>query len=449
MQHSTRLAFVAAASLASLAACGPVPDDPSAPSACPAMLDTTPVVHPRLVAQSERWGAERPHLVEGDTSLAAGVTLTIDPCARVLFARDASLTAARPNARVVAEGAAARPITFEGNAGARWNQLRVEHPARASLRHVRLAGGGGDRFHGHATLVLRGDGMLPSKPVAVLDHVTVTGSLGPGVRAERAATFAPGSDALTVAQSGGDVVPFPVVIGEHAIDALPAGSYTGNRVDEILVDPEGANQRGGLQEDATMHFRGVPYRIGDSPVDRFALGAGGSDAPRRATLTVEPGVVMRFHPRVALEVEHYTGDFPASGTLRAVGTAARPIVMTSAAATPRPGDWRGIWYGGVPSADNRLEHVVLEYTGADCGCVLATCSDVAEHEAAVIFSMAPSTAFIRDVRFAYGSGHGIFRGWRGPASPDFMESNRFEGMAGCAQTLPGFPEGCGPRRACR
>lgn len=446
----TRARFVLAlASLAPLAACGPVPGETPAPTSCPALEDVTPIVHPRTLTQSERWTATAPHRVEGDTSLAPGVTLTIDPCARVVFARDASLTVSRNGANLIAEGTATQPITFAGDRGARWGQVTIEQPARASLRYVNLSDGGADRFHGHATIMLRGDALTPAKPVARLDHVTVTGSLGPGVRVDRAATFAMGSTDLRVSRSGGDVVPFPVVIGEHAIDALPTGVYTGNRTDEILIAPEGANARGGLQEDATLHDRGVPYRIGDSAVDRFAIGAGGSDAPRRTTLTIEPGVVMRFHPATVLEVEHYTGEFAASGVLRAVGTADRPIVMTSASATPRAGDWRGVWYGGVPSADNRLEHVRLEYTGHDCGCILHTCSDVQGHEAAVIFSAAPPSAFIRDVTFAHGSSHGVFRGWRGAASPDFAAGNTFEDMAGCAQTLPSLPDGCGGRPACR
>ncbi len=448
MQHTRLcLSVLAAAALTPLAACGPPPEETPSPSGCP-VPSSAPVEHSRPIAQSERWAAGA-HLVRGDVTLGEGVTLTIEPCARVRFARDASLTAARPGARLVAEGTAQLPITFEGDGGARWSQVTVEHPARASLRHVRLSDGGGDRFHGHATLVLRGDGATPAKPVALVDHVTVEGSMGPGVRADRAGTFAPGSTGLAVTRSGGDAVPFAVVIGEHAIDALPSGAYTGNRVDEVLVSPEGANGRGGLQEDATLRDRGVPYRIGDSAVDRFAIGAGGRDAPRRTTLTIEPGVVMRFHPGVRLEVEHFTGDFAASGVLRAVGTAARPVVMTSAAPSPRPGDWMGLWYGGVPAAENRLEHVTLEYTGHDCGCVLATCSDVRGDEAAIIFTAAPATAFVRDTRIAHGSGHGVFRGWRGAASPDFMATNTFEDMGGCAQTLPYLTNGCGGLQACR
>mgnify|MGYP001443223877 CR=1 FL=1 len=56
---------------------------------------------------------------------------------------------------------------------------------------------------------------------------------------------------------------------------------------------------------------------------------------------------------------------------------------------------------------------------------------------------------MRDVRIAHGRGHGVFRGWRGAASPDFMATNTFEDLGGCAQTMPSLVPGCGARQACR
>lgn len=446
-----RTAILSTLALASLAsACGPAQEGSPSPQGCPVVMNATPTTHPLSIDRSETWtAAGSPHVVQGDTRLAEGTTLTIEPCAQVVFRPDASLTVARANTRLVAEGTADRPITFEGLAGARWGQVTVEGQGRGVLRHVSFADGGADRFHGNATLVLRGDLALPAKPVALLDHVTIEDSFGPGLVVERAGTFAPGSTDLVITRTGSEAIPFPVVLGEHAIDGLPAGRYTGNRVDEILVDPEGADGRGGLQADATMRDRGVPYRIGDSRVDRFVIGMGGRQATRRTTLTVEPGVTMRFHPGTRFEIEHYTGDFAASGVLRAVGTAARPIVMTSAAPAQRAGDWSGLWYGGIPSGDNALEHATIEYAGGDCGCVLLTCSDVTSHDSSVIFSQPPATAFVKNTRIAHGLGHGIFRGWRGAATPDFMATNTFDDLAGCAQTVPGLEPGCGGRLACR
>ncbi|MBN2704478.1 MAG: VCBS repeat-containing protein, partial [Pontiellaceae bacterium] len=70
-----------------------------------------------------------------------------------------------------------------------------------------------------------------------------------------------------------------------------------------------------------------------------------------ATLTIEPGVTLRFHNGTGLSVH---------GTLTALGTVFRPIVMTSSAAEPQPGDWAGLYLGSGADASN-LAHVRIEY----------------------------------------------------------------------------------------
>jgi hypothetical protein len=49
------------------------------------------------------------------------------------------------------------------------------------------------------------------------------------------------------------------------------------------------------------------------------------------------------------------------GTLLAQGTAAAPIVFTSAAAQPQPGDWQYIAIDGAGASGSRLEHVEVFY----------------------------------------------------------------------------------------
>ncbi len=73
-----------------------------------------------------------------------------------------------------------------------------------------------------------------------------------------------------------------------------------------------------------------------------------------AILTIDPGVVVKF-PSVtrALEV---------SGTLMAVGTSASPITFTSSAATPGPGNWKGLYLRSGSSA-SRLSYVTVSYGG--------------------------------------------------------------------------------------
>ncbi|WP_223782324.1 hypothetical protein [Myxococcus sp. AS-1-15] len=63
----------------------------------------------------------------------------------------------------------------------------------------------------------------------------------------------------------------------------------------------------------------MPYRL-------EGLQVGGPDAP--AKLTIEAGVELRFEPETLLRV------VDASSTLVAAGTAAKPIVFTSAREQP-------------------------------------------------------------------------------------------------------------------
>ncbi|HVJ90264.1 MAG TPA: hypothetical protein VM580_10710, partial [Labilithrix sp.] len=70
---------------------------------------------------------------------------------------------------------------------------------------------------------------------------------------------------------------------------------------KFTSDGEGDGGAGsGLSQDATLHRRGVPYHMGDSEGDYFTIGA--SDG-KLVTLTIEPGVVMKFEPKTAFMVQ--------------------------------------------------------------------------------------------------------------------------------------------------
>ncbi len=105
-----------------------------------------------------------------------------------------------------------------------------------------------------------------------------------------------------------------------------------------------------------------------------------------ATLTIEPGTTIRAEAGgtdVYIAVEQ-------GARIEARGTASNPIIMTSAAATPQPGNWGGLViagrapinvgntalaevislrYGGDNANDNSgtLTYVKVEYTGARIG----------------------------------------------------------------------------------
>ncbi|MCS6800961.1 MAG: hypothetical protein RMM58_03985 [Chloroflexota bacterium] len=76
--------------------------------------------------------------------------------------------------------------------------------------------------------------------------------------------------------------------------------------------------------------------------------------PSGGTLTIEPGVTVRFASGIAIAGM-------SGGTLSAEGTPSQPITFTSAAASPAPGDWAFITFNA--SATGRLRHCVIQYAG--------------------------------------------------------------------------------------
>lgn len=404
-----------------------------------------PTHHATNIEADEVWTADTgPHIVDANVAVRSGATLTIDPCATVELGEDVVLSVAfpgTPNSGVlVAEGKADQPIRFQGIDEKRWGHLQIEAPGTARLAYVTLENGGSWDPSG-ASLVVHGDDTYPTQRLVTADHLTIERSLGAGVSMTRLAGFADGSKALVVTGSGNDDHPYPLEIDESVLGTLPDATLTGNARDAIFVDPLHS-----IRESATVRALGVPYVIGNADSDNLVVGAG-PDAGVHTTLTVEPGVTMAFHPHTALEIEHLTGDFPASGSLVALGTAAEPIVFTSSADEKNPGDWRGLWFGGVVADDTRIEHAQIEYTGADCGCVLTSCNDVSTFAGAVIITREPSSTFVSDSVISHGSANAFVMGYMGQGF-DFAGQNTIEETAGCKTVIPSAPSCPSPKPAC-
>jgi RHS repeat-associated protein len=81
-------------------------------------------------------------------------------------------------------------------------------------------------------------------------------------------------------------------------------------------------------------------------------------------LTIEPGVEMRFNPGTGIYVSYVEYWGWHYGALSAQGTAEAPIVFTSNAPSPAPGDWKGIYFrDGTKDSLTFLEHCIIEYGG--------------------------------------------------------------------------------------
>lgn len=387
-----------------------------------------------LASDDEVWtAAASPHVVEFPPTVRQGQKLTIEPCAVVRFNAKVGMSVA---GELVAEGKADEPIVFERAEADPWEAIRVVDTANARLSYVTLDGGGylnNNRADTTAALYVDGDPRSPNGvlPLVHVDHVSVKGSQTLGVLLTENAAFTNDSHDLTIAGSGSA----PIRVWERAVGSVPSGVYTGNQDDQILLDQGGYGNYEVVGE-VTVHDRGLPYHV----LGSLRVGSTGDDR-KPGTLTVEPGVSLHFAPQSTLMVEAYTSDEAATGTLRAIGTADKPIVFTSDATTPAPGDWVGITFKGTASPNNRIEHATIAYAGGDSGISSYDCfvtpdeRGFSNHAAVVFFGHQPASAFIANSRIENSSQDGIVRGWTGEPV-DFVATNEFVGISRCWQTFP-------------
>jgi len=176
-----------------------------------------------------------------------------------------------------------------------------------------------------------------------------------------------------------------------------ASSFSGNTVNGLIV-------RGGdVSEDQTWEAIGVPYLIENS------IGI-------RAALTIEAGAELVFES--ADEMTIYD-----DGSLTAVGTATAPILLTGSEAVP--GFWGGLWCYYSNSANNRLEHVTIEYGGAPDEGNLITVGSPAQ----------PARIAVSNCTFRNSAGHGVHL--RETTNMTEFASNTLTGNAlGAASVMP-------------
>lgn len=413
--------------LLSFTACSTTEEEepPPPPPAC-AEPTGAPVQHQGTVSAAETWGASSPHLITGPLTLRAPVT--VEGCAVVRVAAGLSVGVDSGGSLVTA-GSAERPVRFEpAEQGKPWGQIRVSAPGTARLSWTTFSGGGASPFL-DGTLYVGNSTVLPGLRPLFVDHVTIQGSSSPGVWLAGTTGFAEGSTDLVVTGSGSQARPEPLALNPNALGTVPSGSYTGNRSDAIFVSSNVASSSiWYLGQNATLRDVGVPYRVD-------GLRVGNSDA--QATLTVEAGVELRFTQGQTLEI------YDARSTLIASGTPARPVVFTSARATPAPGDWTGLRFGGLNTQDS-LENVRVLYAGGACQCSGYGCNYLQgsfDVSSAILLFTQPPRAFITGARIEHSAGHGILRGWNGAADVSFLGSNTFADVAGCTETLPRDQDG--------
>ncbi|MBI5514182.1 MAG: hypothetical protein HY909_10465 [Deltaproteobacteria bacterium] len=359
------------------------------PARAPASLLGLGTEHIDLVDRDERWTAEgSPHRVPYGLRVAAGATLTIDPCALVRVGPRKGITV-RARSALVVLGTEASPVRFEplsDGPDSAWLGLDLEPEARDDTRlvYVKLEGAGAaPELVDEVVSALR---VRMRRPLWV-EHLEVARSRGYGVALTDGARFDPRSRGLQVHGAQGDGAVY--FSDADAVASLPPGEYHGNRRDDLCV----AARRRELTADARWPWRGLRYRV-------LAATHLMVQGPARPTLRLEAGVTVAFEPGAELDV-----GWDAPGDLVAEGAAGVPVRLEPAEGS-RAESWGGVYLGAhVDPSRTWLTHVEIVGAATDPAMRWRVCpdaSDGASPRALVALDALPRMPTMTHLRFVAG-----------------------------------------------
>ncbi|MFA5060279.1 MAG: FlgD immunoglobulin-like domain containing protein [Candidatus Omnitrophota bacterium] len=301
------------------------------------------------IAGNTTWTlANSPYIVTGDIQVAyegpwywgARAVLTIQPGVLVKFEPGAGLVIGNGAAGgLQAVGTTEQPITFTSNAATPapgdWKGIYFHNnTVQTNLDHTIVEYGG---HTNNANLYFEGT----SPPVI---NSTIRFSSGDGIYAND--TSVPALSNLAI----NDNTFYPVNIHATTVDSLGLLSASGNGQGDIVK----LRSTGTIGASTAWPYTSIPYLVA-SDIEVAYIGPWYNGA--RAVLTIQPGVTVKFDPGAGL----FMGINNAGG-LQAVGTTEQPITFTSNAATPTPGDWKGLYFG-TGTVQTNLDHTIVEYGG--------------------------------------------------------------------------------------
>lgn len=276
-------------------------------------------------------------------------TLTVMP--GTTFKMDPDFQIRISKGRLMAEGTAFEPITFEAaDPSQPWRRIYFNGSANEvptmTLQHVILDGGGGsDPTAVDGALYLYApSGTVGSGPV--MDQITIrdSGSHGLVARVTESDESPMALSNLKITGSAGA----PLYLWGAAVGGLgPDNVLTGNAQDAILINGSGLG--GSLDYDATWRRQTAPYRL----LNQLTV----SD-PRSPVLTIEPGVTVEFTTTAGIKVNR--------GGVVIEGTPTEPITLTRA---PGATTWGRLFFEDNIDPASRIAHTTFEYAGGAGGAI--------------------------------------------------------------------------------
>ena len=294
------------------------------------------VVKGQYLQKAATWAVtEVPYFIESGIRLTADWTIV--PGATLIMAKTVWLDISGDAGALIAQGTSAKPILFTAELKQRGGWVGLKFDGSNNTRNVL----------DYATVEYCGDTVYTSDKDSSciklmgdshgvqlkMSHTTLKESQGWGMWVTGSAIL-PSFEGNTLTKNtlGPASVSTEVV---HYL--LPASAYTGNDVDRLTV------RDSYVSKNVTWLPLDVPYLI------TFAV------VPNHATLTIAPGVTLLMGAKTWINVSN---DDTA---LHAVGTAAKPIVITGA--TQTKGSWESIVFDNSNNGTNALDYCTIEYGG--------------------------------------------------------------------------------------
>jgi hypothetical protein len=407
----------------------------------------TIVTHSANITASETWAGDGvTHSVPNSIAINGPATVTVEPCALITLAQGASITVNAGGKLVAAGTSNTRFVAFlRSDSTKPWGILRGTSTTTASgvieLHWTVVQGGGafGGEYHNPAIAMAGlGYSALPT-PMLKVDNVVIDTPQGVGVYFDGNAAFTSDSQSLTVQNAPGYVFETTMM----SVGSIPSGTYTsGNTLPFAIVD---VGPNANVFADMTIANR-LPVIIAYGGMN---IGPPGGSGPP-VTLTLGPGVQLFFNGTRVIFGGNGSQTNNSVGVLHALGTAAQPILFSSAMQSPAPGDWVGLWLD--TATGSQLDYVIIEYAGGVSGIVSANCKPTTTHDYAALIvgdfstQYVPPADLITNSVIQHSAGFGIDAVWQAGTynTPDLTATNQFQDNVGCAQTYNALSSGSCP-----
>jgi len=287
------------------------------------------------------------HTLQGTVIVANGI-LTVEACSTIKMASGGKLTV-RDGGAIKLLGRQDCPINITSSSGTPapgdWKYVEIYGSASTTdnaFDYVNIEYGGGQ---GEAL----GELWIGNGASISISNTTVHKSSDVGVYIDDSGAVPNFTNNHLIDNAKG-----PISLGANSVSQLNIGEYAPNGVEGVIV------RNVTITKDATWLMLGTPYVVPWGLLIEAPTGT--------AKLTVSAGAKLLMGGPLNLLKDEVNIRVSTGGGFKTAGTPTSKVVITSAASTPKPGDWGHIWYTGASvEIGNVLAGAQIEYGGGNNG----------------------------------------------------------------------------------